>query len=355
MRSAGLVHGLAYFFPDGYLARVPVTGGQLQILAKVEGSRVQVLGDRLYLEVGGSLYVAPALVDHARVRLASLDVADPRSFDVSVAGVAALMVSKLHKIAERKDAPTRLQDKDACWPRWLGSRLSNCARTQGAPRINEKSRPGRPTRLPVDLPGGHSLSRDLALRHGAPRSATTDGLCFPGRRRIWPRIILSAFSQPPILSNGKKGVRKMRIVGSVIILLMLTSSSLAKKSERREKKSGPVRTINTLRTKGKSISFMCSPSNCKEQQDGSLLFNLTCQTNKEGDKLEIYMGDKSQTIQSYGFVDIPGQIKAPKKGSVPIKISVSEDEDSPRTTFTFKYTAEQIRRPTCRRYGEVEL
>ena len=53
-----------------------------------------------------------ALVDHARVRLASLDAADPRSFDVSVAGVAALMISKLHKIAERKDAPARLQDKD---------------------------------------------------------------------------------------------------------------------------------------------------------------------------------------------------------------------------------------------------
>jgi hypothetical protein len=29
-----------------------------------------------------------------------------------VAGVAALMVSKLHKIAERKDAPGRLRDKD---------------------------------------------------------------------------------------------------------------------------------------------------------------------------------------------------------------------------------------------------
>jgi len=71
--------------------------------------------------------------------------------------------------------------------------------------------------------------------------------------------------------------------------------------------------------------------------------------------VEISIGDKSQTIQSFGFVDIPGEIKAPKKGSVPIKISVSEDEDSPRTTFTFKYTVEQIRRPTCRKYGDVEL
>jgi hypothetical protein len=147
----------------------------------------------------------------------------------------------------------------------------------------------------------------------------------------------------------------MRLLGSVIILLTLTSASLAKKAERREKKSDPVRTINTLRTKGKSISFTCSPTNCREEQDGSLLFNLTCQTNKENDKLEVYLGDKGQTIQAYGFVDIPGEIKAPKKGSVPIKISVSENEDSPRTTFTFKYTVEQIKRPTCQKYGAVEL
>lgn len=147
----------------------------------------------------------------------------------------------------------------------------------------------------------------------------------------------------------------MRLLGSVIILLTLTSASLAKKAERREKKSDPVRTINTLRTKGKSISFTCSPTNCREEQDGSLLFNLTCQTNKENDKLEVYLGDKGQTIQAYGFVDIPGEIKAPKKGSVPIKISVSENEDSPRTTFTFKYTVEQIERPTCQKYGAVEL
>ena len=147
----------------------------------------------------------------------------------------------------------------------------------------------------------------------------------------------------------------MKLVGSVIIVMMLTSAAFAKKAERREKKSDPVRTINTLRAKGKTISFTCSPTNCREQQDGSLLFNLSCQTNKEGDKVEISMGDKSQTVQAYGFIDIPGELKAPKKGSVPIKISVSETEDFPRTTFTFKYTVEQIKRPTCRKWGEVEL
>ena len=147
----------------------------------------------------------------------------------------------------------------------------------------------------------------------------------------------------------------MKLVGSVLIVLMLTSASFAKKGERRAKKSDPVRTLNTLRAEGRSITFTCSPSNCREQQDGSLLFNLSCQTNKEGDKLEISRGDKSQTIQSYGFLDIPGDIKAPKRGSVPIKISVSETEGSPQTIFTFKYTVEQIKRPTCRKWGEMEL
>jgi hypothetical protein len=149
----------------------------------------------------------------------------------------------------------------------------------------------------------------------------------------------------------------MKLVGLVATFFLLTSASvsLAKKAERREKKSNPAYTINTLKGKGGNISFTCSPSNCREQKDGSLLFNLSCQTNKENDKLEIHMGSNSQTIQSYGFVDIPGDIKAPKKGSVPINISVSENEDSPRTTFTFKYTVEQVKRPTCLKYGDIEL
>lgn len=54
-----------------------------------------------------------AIVDHTSVRVSALDPADNRSFDISVAGVTALLVAKLHKIAERKDNKNRLQDKDA--------------------------------------------------------------------------------------------------------------------------------------------------------------------------------------------------------------------------------------------------
>lgn len=51
-----------------------------------------------------------AVVEHVLVRVGALDDADTRTFDVRVAGVAALMVAKLHKIAERKGSPDRLQD-----------------------------------------------------------------------------------------------------------------------------------------------------------------------------------------------------------------------------------------------------
>src|SRR5213593_2524133 len=52
-----------------------------------------------------------ALVDNQRRRVVSLD-SDPRSFEVSVAGPAALVVAKMHKIVERADTD-RSQDKDA--------------------------------------------------------------------------------------------------------------------------------------------------------------------------------------------------------------------------------------------------
>ncbi|WP_202869705.1 hypothetical protein [Kribbella caucasensis] len=54
-----------------------------------------------------------ALIDHSPLEITALDPADDRRYTVKVAGTAALLVAKLHKIAERSDAPTRLVDKDA--------------------------------------------------------------------------------------------------------------------------------------------------------------------------------------------------------------------------------------------------
>lgn len=45
--------------------------------------------------------------------LGSLEPSDSRRFDLRVAGPAALLVSKLHKLGERREQPDRLSDKDA--------------------------------------------------------------------------------------------------------------------------------------------------------------------------------------------------------------------------------------------------
>lgn len=54
-----------------------------------------------------------ALVDRERVELGALDAADPRSFDIWIAGPGALLVAKLLKIADRLGTPSRLENKDA--------------------------------------------------------------------------------------------------------------------------------------------------------------------------------------------------------------------------------------------------
>lgn len=54
-----------------------------------------------------------ALVDHDEMLVSALDPDDPRQATVNVAGPAALLVAKLHKIAERVGNPDRLNDKDA--------------------------------------------------------------------------------------------------------------------------------------------------------------------------------------------------------------------------------------------------
>ena len=54
-----------------------------------------------------------ALVDRSSMTVASLDERDSRSFDVRVAGPGALLVAKLHKIADRSTDDRRRSDKDA--------------------------------------------------------------------------------------------------------------------------------------------------------------------------------------------------------------------------------------------------
>jgi hypothetical protein len=53
-----------------------------------------------------------AVVDRTTMPIGSLEEADPRRFEISVAGPAALLVAKLHKLADRSGTE-RASDKDA--------------------------------------------------------------------------------------------------------------------------------------------------------------------------------------------------------------------------------------------------
>lgn len=54
-----------------------------------------------------------ALVDSDTMPVAALEATDERRFDIPVAGPAALLVAKVHKIVDRHERPSRLEDKDA--------------------------------------------------------------------------------------------------------------------------------------------------------------------------------------------------------------------------------------------------
>jgi hypothetical protein len=74
------------------------------------GARLGLHGNRAARKVRG---IEGALVDRAPRTISSLDPTDDRSFEILVAGPAALLVAKLHKLHERRDEANRLHDKDA--------------------------------------------------------------------------------------------------------------------------------------------------------------------------------------------------------------------------------------------------
>lgn len=71
--------------------------------------------DRLTARIARGL--EPALVDHERVTIGALEPVGDRTFDLAIAGAAALLVAKVIKISERLGQsdrqPDRLKEKDA--------------------------------------------------------------------------------------------------------------------------------------------------------------------------------------------------------------------------------------------------
>lgn len=84
-----------------------------EALAKGAGTRSADLGVHGRTTARRTRGLEAALVDRDPMTLAALEDRDPRHFEISVAGPAALIVVKLHKIQERVREPGRGRDKDA--------------------------------------------------------------------------------------------------------------------------------------------------------------------------------------------------------------------------------------------------
>lgn len=78
--------------------------------AGTRGARLGVHGKRAARRAKG---LEATLVDRERRTVVALDPTDERSREIWIAGPAALIVAKLHKIGERVGAQDRVRDKDA--------------------------------------------------------------------------------------------------------------------------------------------------------------------------------------------------------------------------------------------------
>lgn len=115
MRGAGFSHHPTAPQPGSWLSSdgIPV---DLMVPERLAGKgsrrsgRIPPHSDRATRRTKG---LEAAVVDCSPMWIAALEASDDRSFELNVAGPAALLVAKLHKIHERRNAPGRLIDKDA--------------------------------------------------------------------------------------------------------------------------------------------------------------------------------------------------------------------------------------------------
>lgn len=117
MTAAGFRQAVSSAQPGAWLnpAGIPVDLMVPEVLAGAPGS--QRRGARIpphaKTATRRAVGLEAAVVDHAPIRITALGQGDERSCTVEVAGPAALLVAKLHKLGERRDHPRRLEDKDA--------------------------------------------------------------------------------------------------------------------------------------------------------------------------------------------------------------------------------------------------
>jgi hypothetical protein len=116
-----------------------------------------------------------AVVDNEVRTLTALDPADARTVDVRVAGPAALLVTKLHKLGERRDDPGRLNDKDAHDVYRLLGACRTDALARDLRRLSRDDLAGPVTRHALDLLAGLFASPEALGATMAGRAETAVG------------------------------------------------------------------------------------------------------------------------------------------------------------------------------------
>lgn len=101
--------------PGAWIDRdgIPVDLMAPEGLASTRGRRGARLPPHSKRSVRRALGLEAAMVDHGPMRVGALSPDDSRVHMVNVAGPTALLVAKLHKLAEREGQPDRRADKDA--------------------------------------------------------------------------------------------------------------------------------------------------------------------------------------------------------------------------------------------------
>lgn len=144
------------------------------------GARLGAHGNRAARKAKG---LEGALVDYEVMQVSALDD-DSSSVAVRVAGTAALLVSKLHKIADREGRPDRLGDKDALDVLRLLRGVSAAALASRLSRLLEDPVSGPVTREAVELlerffgaEGRTGVEMAVRATEGLEDPATIRGSC----------------------------------------------------------------------------------------------------------------------------------------------------------------------------------
>jgi hypothetical protein len=115
MTRAGFHRDLAHPQPGSWLSRdgIPVDLMVPEALAGGGGRRGARIPPHSRNAARRTAGLEAAVIDNGPMTITALDPRDRRRAAVAVAGPAALLIAKLHKLGERQPTPARLIDKDA--------------------------------------------------------------------------------------------------------------------------------------------------------------------------------------------------------------------------------------------------